>query len=91
MAYREHEGTAPVWPGAEESPFQRTGFYYGDGAVCIGWRWQNPWMGRVFGPFRNQTEAKAFGRKHFPRRYRVAGIRSPEGWGADVRTSRDVR
>lgn len=63
-----------------EPSLKNIGFYAGlsqeqggPGWVVIAWP-SSDWMGVVIGPFRNQTEARAYGRKHYPRKYKVAGM-----------------
>ncbi len=63
-----------------EPTLKHIGFYaapsqeYGSpGWVVIAWPSQES-MGRVIGPFRNQTEARAYGRKHYPYKHKVAGM-----------------
>jgi hypothetical protein len=50
----------------------------GPGWVVLGWRPDAPERLWVWGPFTNRTMAMAFGRVHYPRRYRVAGMHDPD-------------
>lgn len=68
-----------------DEPLTSVGFYAADsqryggvGWVVIAWRPHVPWMAHVIGPFPDQTKARAYGRKHYPRRYKVAGIHGPK-------------
>lgn len=47
------------------------------GYVALCWIESRPDMLMAYGPFRNQTEARKFGRENYPRRYKVAGIHDP--------------
>lgn len=44
------------------------------GYLVVAWTAQEPNRFQVWGYFRNQTEAQEFGRKYFPRRYKLAGL-----------------
>lgn len=47
-----------------------------DATYIIGWRKHNHWMMRLHGPFKNETEAKEFGRLNYPYRYKVLGLQT---------------
>lgn len=46
--------------------------------LVLGWNRERPESLHVWGPFRTQTLAREFGRRHFPRRYRVSGMFDPD-------------
>lgn len=49
----------------------------GVGYVALCWTAKRPDMLQAYGPFKNKTEAMAFGRENYPRRYKVAGVNDP--------------
>lgn len=51
---------------------------HGPEFVVLWWRVDRPHGIAVVGPFRNQTEATKWGRKHYPYCYKVGAITSPE-------------
>lgn len=55
-----------------------TSTWPGQGWVALCWRPDRPASVSAYGPFRTMTLAKEFGRRHFPRRYRVCGMHDPE-------------
>lgn len=46
----------------------------------IAWEADRPLTARLIGPFANDTEAREYGRKWFPRRYKTFGAMSPEAF-----------
>lgn len=61
-------------------PLWRVRGFSGHPYYMIGWTTLQPNMMQLIGPFKCESDARAFGRKHFPRRYKTLGRITPDNY-----------
>jgi hypothetical protein len=63
------------YPAIAEEPMKRFATFHtgDDGYVILAWTFRRPFHILVYSGFRTVTDARAFGRTYFKRRYQVSG------------------